>query len=53
MSCETKVMGVGVGLYGDNLSGSAVYVIDTKQKDALINSIAYATNDFDVLSSSL
>ena len=53
MSCETKILGVGVGLYGDNLSGSAIYVIDTKHVNSFINSIAYTTNDFDALSSSL
>lgn len=53
MSCNTNVSGVGVGLYGETLGGSALFVVDTRHMDSLIKTASYLSNDFDPLSASL
>ncbi len=53
MSCETKISGIGIGLFGEQLSGSAVYIIDTQKVGSYLANISYTTNDYDPLSSSI
>ena len=46
MSGIASISGVGVGLYGDYLTGSAMFIFDTKHENSYIDTINYKVNNF-------